>query len=110
MIVLSTIWSLESGTTTSTLILGTKSTSYSVPRYISVWPFWRPKPRTSVTVMPATPHSVRAALTSSSLKWRMIASTFFTTELLLDVGAWSTAPVDHAYAFTDSLSDKDVAF
>ena len=48
MIVSSTICSLASGTTTSILILGTKSTSYSVPRYISVWPFWRPKPRTSV--------------------------------------------------------------
>jgi len=30
---------------------------YSVPRYISVWPFWRPKPRTSVMVMPVMPCS-----------------------------------------------------
>ena len=40
--------SFASGTATSILILGTKSTVYSVPRYISVWPFWRPNPRTSV--------------------------------------------------------------
>ena len=52
MIVSSTVCSLASDTTTSILILGTKSTVYSVPRYISVWPFWRPKPRTSVMVMP----------------------------------------------------------
>ena len=41
MMASSTVWSLSSGTTTSTLILGTKSTLYSAPRYISVWPFWR---------------------------------------------------------------------
>jgi hypothetical protein len=40
---------------TSTLILGRKSTTYSAPRYSSVWPFCRPKPLTSVTVMPETP-------------------------------------------------------
>jgi len=50
------------------LILGTKSTVYSVPRYISVCPFWRPKPRTSVTVMPLTPLCIKASLTSSNLK------------------------------------------
>ena len=43
---------LPSSTTTSIFTLGTKSTVYSVPRYISVWPFCRPKPRTSVIVMP----------------------------------------------------------
>ncbi|MNK95501.1 hypothetical protein D3C87_1157390 [compost metagenome] len=55
-------------TTTSTFILGRKSTTYSAPRYSSVWPFWRPKPLTSVTVRPVTPTSARASRTSSSLK------------------------------------------
>jgi hypothetical protein len=36
-------------------VFGTKSTTYSAPRYSSVWPRWRPKPFTSVTVMPDTP-------------------------------------------------------
>ena len=66
-----------SGTTTSILTFGRKSTVYSDPRYSSVWPFWRPKPRTSVTVMPMTPISVSASFTSSSLNGLMMASTFF---------------------------------
>src|SRR3990172_7288794 len=66
-----------SGTATSTLTLGRKSMVYSEPRYSSVCPFWRPKPRTSVTVMPTTPSSVSASLTSSSLKGLMMASIFF---------------------------------
>src|SRR5437879_4873080 len=70
----STRWS---GTTTSTLIFGTKPIVYSPPRYISVCPFWRPKPRTSDTVMPTIPASVSASLTSSSLNGLMMASTFF---------------------------------
>src|SRR6185312_8011910 len=32
-----------------------------------VWPFWRPKPLTSVTVRPVTPTSASASRTSSSL-------------------------------------------
>ena len=44
-------------TATSSFSLGRKSTTYSAPRYSSVWPFWRPKPFTSVTVMPETPAS-----------------------------------------------------
>ena len=64
-------------TTTSSLILGMKSTTYSAPRYISAWPFCRPKPETSVTVMPLIPRRFKASLTSSSLKWRMMASIFF---------------------------------
>src|SRR4030095_7011618 len=47
-----------------------------------VWPFWRPKPRTSVTVMPITPIAVSASLTSSSLNGLMMASTFFMSDLL----------------------------
>ncbi|EEI86820.1 hypothetical protein HMPREF0072_0616, partial [Anaerococcus lactolyticus ATCC 51172] len=31
----------SSVTTVSILILGRKSTTYSAPRYSSVWPFWR---------------------------------------------------------------------
>src|SRR5207247_5221019 len=73
-----------SGTTTSILTFGRKSTVYSDPRYSSVWPFWRPKPRTSVTVMPMTPISVSASFTSSSLNGLMMASTFFISNLLED--------------------------
>src|SRR5271154_5605065 len=54
-------------------VFGTKSTTYSAPRYNSVWPRWRPKPLTSVTVIPETPISDSAARTSSSLKGLMIA-------------------------------------
>src|SRR5690606_27410691 len=67
----------SSVTATSSLILGRKSTTYSAPRYSSVWPFWRPKPLTSVTVMPATPASASASRTSSSLNGLMIAITIF---------------------------------
>jgi UDP:flavonoid glycosyltransferase YjiC (YdhE family) len=44
-------------------------------------------PRTSDTVMPTTPALTRAILTSSSLKGRMIASTFFnlTPPLILEL-------------------------
>jgi len=38
-----------SSASTSTRTLGTKSTVYSAPRYTSVWPRWRPNPRTSET-------------------------------------------------------------
>jgi hypothetical protein len=38
----------SSSTTTSSFTLGRKSTTYSAPRYSSVWPFWRPKPLASV--------------------------------------------------------------
>ena len=54
-------------TTTSTFTFGRKSTTYSAPRYSSVWPFWRPNPLTSVTVSPVTPTSASASRTSSSL-------------------------------------------
>src|SRR2546425_9169545 len=72
-----TLSAMASVTTTSTFILGRKSTVYSPPRYISVWPFWRPKPRTSLTVMPMMPAPVSASFTSSSLNGLMIASIFF---------------------------------
>src|SRR5580704_14188022 len=66
-----------SGTTTSTFTLGTKSTTYAEPRYTSFLPPVRPKPLTSVTVMPWMPTSARASFTSSSLNGLMMASTFF---------------------------------
>src|SRR3989454_8500181 len=66
-----------SETTTSTFIFGRKSTVYSLPRYISVWPFCRPKPRTSLTVIPTKPAPVSASFTSSSLNGLMIAAIFF---------------------------------
>src|SRR5262249_391465 len=42
-----------------------------------VWPFCRPKPLASITVMPWSPISCSASFTSSSLKGFMIASIFF---------------------------------
>src|SRR5207253_5812736 len=66
-----TFEAIGSGTTTSILILGMKSIVYSPPRYSSVCPFWRPKPRTSDTVMPTTPMPVSASFTSSSLNGLM---------------------------------------
>src|SRR5579862_1788511 len=66
-------------------VFGTKSTTYSAPRYSSVWPRWRPKPFTSVTVMPETPISDSAARTSSSLNGLMIAVTSFMCELSVGV-------------------------
>src|ERR1700694_2003 len=52
-------------------------TTYTAPRQISVFPFWRPKPLTSVTVSPCTPMPVSASRTSSSLNGLMMAMTSF---------------------------------
>src|SRR5918996_1615472 len=71
-----------SSSTTSIFTFGRKSTTYSAPRYSSVWPFWRPKPFTSVTVMPCTPIAESASRTSSSLNGLMIAVTSFILRLL----------------------------
>jgi hypothetical protein len=49
-IVSTTFCRLSSAQVISSLTLGTKSTVYSFPRYRSVCPFWRPKPRTSMPV------------------------------------------------------------
>ena len=89
---------MSSATAVSTRILGKKSTTYSAPRYISVWPFWRPKPLTSVTVKPVTPHSASASRTSSSLKGLMTAVIIFMAGLLEDVkkGADGIARIRHA--------------
>ncbi len=64
-------------TATSIFTLGRKSTTYSAPRYSSVCPFWRPKPFTSVTVIPVTPRSASASRTSSSLNGLSTAMTIF---------------------------------
>src|SRR5512143_3915006 len=64
---------MSSAMAASIFTLGRKSTTYSAPRYSSVWPFWRPKPLTSVTVMPCTPTADSASRTSSSLNGLMIA-------------------------------------
>src|SRR6202167_4089255 len=78
----STTWSTRSArTATSTRVLGTKSTTYSAPRYSSVCPRCRPNPLTSVTVIPETPISDNAARTSSSLKGLIIAVTSFMRDL-----------------------------
>src|ERR1700735_115531 len=68
-------------TAISTRALGTKSTTYSAPRYSSVCPRCRPNPLTSVTVIPETPISDNAARTSSSLKGLIIAVTSFMRDL-----------------------------
>src|SRR5688572_12547175 len=77
----------------SIFTLGRKSTTYSAPRYSSVWPFWRPKPFTSVTVMPCTPIAERASRTSSSLKGLMMAVTSF---MGVSSGLRSERPGDEA--------------
>src|SRR3954469_24359744 len=66
-------WTSSSSHSSSMRALGTKSILYSVPRYTSVCPAWRPKPCTSVTVMPFTSARLRASFTSSSLNGLMIA-------------------------------------
>src|SRR5690349_11355530 len=71
----------SSATAASILTFGRKSTTYSAPRYSSVWPFCRPKPLTSVTVKPEIPTSDNASRTSSSLNGLMIASIFFMLHL-----------------------------
>src|SRR5882757_4542245 len=77
----STRSSISSLIAASTFTFGRKSTTYSAPRYSSVWPFCLPKPLTSVTVMPCTPMADRASRTSSSLNGLMIAVTSFINEL-----------------------------
>src|SRR6266545_4846380 len=61
----------------SSRTLGTKSISYSAPRYTSVCPRWRPKPCTSETVRPCTPRSFSAFFTSSSLNGLMMPTISF---------------------------------
>src|SRR5512133_2643228 len=73
---------MSSSTAASILVLGRKSTTYSAPRYSSVCPFWRPKPFTSVTVMPCTPIADSASRTSSSLNGLMMAVTSFMVSFL----------------------------
>src|SRR6185503_19351890 len=67
-----------SATTISIFTFGTRSTVYSAPRYCSLWPFWRPNPRVSLTVRPWMPTCIRADFTSSNRWGLMMASIFFT--------------------------------
>src|SRR5688572_17130239 len=78
-------------TAASTFTFGRKSTTYSAPRYSSVWPFCRPKPFTSVTVMPCTPIADSASRTSSSLNGLMMAVTSFMVSPQLRGGVCTAA-------------------
>ena len=83
---------------------------YSEPRYSSVWPFWRPKPLTSVTVIPTTPSSCSASLTSSSLNGLITASIFF----IRASGYWallalSALPYSVAYSRAEASQEKSSA-
>src|SRR3954469_14185997 len=73
MMALTTSATIESITTTSISIFGSRLTSYSCPRYMAVWPFCLPCPRTSVTVRPEAPICSSASLTSSTLFGRTMA-------------------------------------
>src|SRR5437016_9916270 len=64
---------IESGTTISISIFGSRLTLYSLPRYTAVCPFCLPWPRTSVTVMPEMLSLPSASLTSSTLLGRTMA-------------------------------------
>ena len=83
--------SRSSVTTVSILILGRKSTTYSAPRYSSVWPYCRSKPFTSVTVMPDTPACDKDSRTSSSLNGRMMAVISF-----MRIPRWWMEPADRS--------------
>src|SRR6476619_3290435 len=73
--------STSSPTTTSISTLGSRVTTYSLPRYTAVCPFCRPCPRTSVTVRPEMLSFSSASLTSSTLFGRMMDLTSFTAVL-----------------------------
>src|SRR5215510_1002787 len=90
----------------SILTFGRKSTTYSAPRYNSVWPFCRPKPLTSVTVMPCTPMADNASRTSSSLNGLMMAVTSFMKNPL--ALSWRAEPRRTRYPRTplERLADR----
>src|SRR5262245_34550625 len=106
-------------TAASTFTFGRKSTTYSAPRYSSVWPFWRPKPFTSVTVSPDTPTSASASRTSSSLNGLMIAVICFMgdsssgdarrTHLSTELRGDGVAPVAAERAVGDANADRRLA-
>src|SRR5574341_322293 len=66
-----------SSTIISSCSFGRNSTQYSPARHWRQTPFWRPRPCTSVTVMPRIPFSSSAERTASRFSGRIIASTFF---------------------------------
>src|SRR5262245_25852482 len=94
---------IASSTAASIFTLGRKSTTYSAPRYSSVWPFCRPKPLTSVTVMPCTPIALSASRTSSSLNGLTIAVTIFMSLLLRKWVSEGLAHRQHQRAAGDVL-------
>src|SRR5688572_2042776 len=87
----------------SIFTFGRKSTTYSAPRYSSVWPFCRPKPLTSVTVMPCTPIAESASRTSSSLNGLMTAVTSF---MCSPFAAAGVATGCRPYAGSECLADR----
>src|SRR5881394_90292 len=96
----------------STFTLGRKSTTYSAPRYSSVWPFCRPKPFTSVTVRPVTPISESASRTSSSLNGFTIASIFFmrlASALRAEAGCYRVTPILAKSARRDAHAGRRLA-
>ena len=78
MIVSATTAAFLSSVTTSMRIFGRKSTLYSAPRKTSVWPRWRPWPRTSVSVMP----SMSIAWSASVTGWTMWGLTTAVTSFI----------------------------
>src|SRR5690625_6908925 len=93
-----------SSSASSIFTLGRKSTTYSAPRYNSVWPFWRPKPLTSVTVIPCTPTSDNAVRTSSSLNGFTTAVINFIREFLLVRLKSQPVPPDGDYKDTHNAA------
>src|SRR5690606_18542102 len=75
-----TCWASPSLAAISSFTFGSMLVEYSAPRKISVWPFCRPKPLTSETVIPATPIAPSASRTSSSLNGLMMAMMNFITD------------------------------
>src|ERR1019366_6875157 len=74
----------------------------------SVWPFWRPKPLTSVTVTPCTPIALRASRTSSSLNGLTIAVTIFMVALpRKNVEKRPVSCSRHAGRGLQGLADRD---
>ncbi len=90
-----------SSRTTSTFTLGRKSTTYSAPRYSSVWPFCRPKPLASVTVSDELPEG------PTELKFNFIKTKQFggTGELYVNGKKADTVDMPKMHISTYSLAE-----
>src|SRR5690625_553310 len=86
--------------------LGRNFTTYSAPRYNSVWPFWQPKPLTTVTVIPCTTTSDNAVRTSSSLNGFITAVINFIREFLLVRLKSQPVPPDGDYKDTHNAANS----